>query len=210
MKLMIDNLAVERGEDLIFSGLSLTVSSGEIVTVEGTNGAGKSTFLRALAGLLPIVEGTITFTGTEEFAGTTLDRACHYLGHENAMKPQMSVGDNLAFWQSVAGHPHLDPAEALECVGLPGLSPVPFGHLSTGQRRRAAIARLLVAWRPVWLLDEPTAGLDLASRRQFVAIMDTHRDDGGLIVAATHEPLDGGRGDARRVDINDYTPRTAG
>ena len=108
-----------------------------------------------------------------------LDKACHYLGHENAMKPQMSVGDNLAFWQRVAGHPHLDPAEALGMVGLAGLSPVPFGHLSTGQRRRAAIARLLVAWRPVWLLDEPTAGLDLASRRQFVAIMDTHRDDGG-------------------------------
>ncbi len=202
MQLDVNNLAVERGEEMIFSGLSLAVASGEIVTVEGANGSGKSTLLRALAGLLPVAEGSITFTGSDEFEGTPLDRACHYLGHENAMKPQISVGDNLAFWQKVAGHPHLDPAEALDCVGLAGLAPVPFGHLSTGQRRRAAIARLLVAWRPVWLLDEPTAGLDLASRRQFVAIMDTHRDDGGLVVAATHEPL----GDTRRIDINDYTP----
>ncbi len=206
MQLTVTNLAVERGEERIFSSLSFAAATGEIITVEGTNGAGKSTLLRALAGLLPLAEGSVTFTGSEEFAGVSLDKACHYLGHENAMKPQMSVGDNLAFWQSVAGHPHLDPAEALDIVGLAGLAPVPFGHLSTGQRRRAAIARLLVAWRPVWLLDEPTAGLDLASRRQFVAVMDTHRDDGGLIVAATHEPLGGDRGDTRRIDINDYTP----
>lgn len=105
------------------------------------------------------------------------------------MKTALSVEENLTFWRDFCGEPHLGVGEALEMVGLPGIGHLPFGYLSTGQRRRASIARLLVSWRPVWLLDEPTAGLDAASEKQFSALMAAHLEDGGIVVAATHVPL---------------------
>lgn len=190
MMVTADNLSVVRGEDLIFSDLSFTVSSGEALVVRGPNGAGKSTLLRAVAGLLPLEGGALTFEDPSgEFGEADLPQLCHYLGHENAMKPSMSVEENLRFWQEFAGQPHLEVDESLEMVGLRGLGPVPFSHLSTGQRRRTAIARLLVSYRPLWLLDEPTAGLDSASEAQFTALMKAHLEDDGLIIAATHVPL---------------------
>ena len=196
MRVSIENLAVVRGEELVFSGLSFAVAAGEALIVRGPNGAGKSTLLRTLADLLPAEAGTMTFTDPDgEFGEARLPELCHYLGHENAMKTAMSVGENLVFWQEFAGQPHLDVEEALEMVGLGGLSSIPFGHLSTGQRRRASIARLLVSYRPVWLLDEPTSGLDAASEKQFADLMKVHLEDGGIIIAATHLPLglDGAR-----------------
>lgn len=190
MKLLVENLSVIRGEDLIFSDLSFSLSSGEALMIRGANGAGKSTLLRAVAGLLPLDEGSISHDDPDgEFGDTRLAELCHYLGHDNAMKAAMSVEENLAFWQEFAGQPHLDVDEALEMVGLDGLGPVPFSHLSTGQRRRIGIARLLVSYRPIWLLDEPTSGLDAASEAQFAALMEAHLEDGGLILAATHVPL---------------------
>lgn len=170
--------------------LSFEAQTGEALLIRGENGSGKSTLLRALAGLLPLDAGTIFLSSNEEFGETELPQLCHYLGHENAMKPAMSVGENLSFWQDFAGQPHLDIDEALDMVGLTGLDFVPFAHLSTGQRRRASIARLLVSWRPVWLLDEPTSGLDAQSAQQFVDLMQAHLEDDGIIIAATHLPLD--------------------
>jgi heme exporter protein A len=105
------------------------------------------------------------------------------------MKTALTIAENLRFWQDFSGSPHLAVGEALEMVGLGGLGHLPFGTLSTGQRRRAAIGKLLVSYRPVWLLDEPTAGLDKASEAQFAALMQAHLEDGGIIVAATHLPL---------------------
>ncbi|MDA8870366.1 heme ABC exporter ATP-binding protein CcmA [Rhizobiaceae bacterium] len=189
MELFVDDLAVARDGEPVFAGVSFSLTGGDALVVRGTNGAGKSTLLRALAGLLPFT-GTVRFTGDEEFADVPMAEALHLLGHENALKPTLPLAENLAFWRATFGHPHLEPEEALEMVGLGGLGAVPFAHLSTGQRRRAAIARLLVSWRPLWLLDEPTAGLDGASEAQFSALMAAHREDGGMVIAATHVPLD--------------------
>ncbi|MCB1420202.1 MAG: heme ABC exporter ATP-binding protein CcmA [Notoacmeibacter sp.] len=188
MRLEARNVAGERGGDIIFSGVNVSLGEGEGLIITGANGSGKSTFLRILAGLLEPAEGEIILEGaTEEFP--TLAAATHYLGHQNSMKPALSVSENLAFWQAFNGEPHLTIPEALDMVGLETIGHLPFGYLSTGQRRRIAIAKLLVSWRPVWLLDEPTAGLDKASERQFAELMTAHMEDGGIIVAATHIPL---------------------
>lgn len=190
MKLQINNLSVNRGDELIVSALSFAVANGEALVVRGANGVGKSTLLRALAGLLSIESGSIEIVAPEaEFADQSVADLCHYLGGDNAMKPALSVEENLQFWQDFCGRPHLDVDEALDMVGLDGLQAVPFAHLSTGQRRRIAIARLLVSYRPIWILDEPTSGLDAASEQQFSALMQAHLEDDGLIIAATHIPL---------------------
>jgi heme exporter protein A len=199
MRLIADNLAAERGGETIFEGVSFEVSAGSVLQVTGANGSGKSTLLRVIAGLLPVLAGEVRFESTDtDFPD--LGSALHFLGHHNAMKPALSVVENLAFWRAFDGHVHLQPEEALAIVGLPSIGHLPFEYLSTGQRRRVAIARLLVSWRPVWLLDEPTSGLDKASEKQFTALMKAHLDDGGLIIAATHLPL--GLGDVVTLDMS--------
>ncbi|TIU77435.1 MAG: heme ABC exporter ATP-binding protein CcmA, partial [Mesorhizobium sp.] len=125
--------------------------------------------------------------GGDEFPSVA--SASHYLGHLNAMKTALSVEENLGFWRAFQGETGLSVGQALETVGLDGLGHLPFGYLSTGQRRRASIAKLLVSPRPVWLLDEPTAGLDKASEERFAGLMRGHCREGGIIVAATHLPL---------------------
>jgi heme exporter protein A len=188
MRLTADNLCGERGGEPVFSGVGFALGPGGSLVVTGPNGAGKSTLLRVLAGLLPPSSGSVTIEGSGE-AFPTVAAASHYLGHENAMKTALTVSENLRFWRDFMGEPHLECGEALEIVGLGDIGHLPFGYLSTGQRRRASIARLLVSYRPIWLLDEPTAGLDSASETQFTALMKAHLDDGGIVVAATHQPL---------------------
>ncbi|MGB3386665.1 MAG: heme ABC exporter ATP-binding protein CcmA [Pseudaminobacter sp.] len=188
MRLIADRLGGKRGGETVFSDVSFALGEGDGLIVTGPNGAGKSTLLRTVAGLLPVGAGAIRLDGaTEDFP--TLASACHYLGHENGMKKALTVSENLAFWQEFLGDPHLPLDEALEMVGLDTIGHLPFGYLSTGQKRRIAIARLLVSYRPVWLLDEPTAGLDKHSEIQFIALMKAHLEDGGIIIAATHLPL---------------------
>jgi heme exporter protein A len=194
MKLIVSDLASVRGGELIFSDLGFEVVAGEALIVTGHNGSGKSTLLRIVAGLLSPERGQVTLRGKPDGASPIFDEKafhehCHYLGHENAMKPALSVEENLGFWRQMDDEPHLETGEALEMVGLGALAHVPFGHLSTGQRRRIAIARLLVSWRPIWLLDEPTSGLDTRSEAQFAELMKVHMEDGGIVLAATHIPL---------------------
>ena len=119
----------------------------------------------------------------------TIASAVHYLGHLNAMKTALSVAENLRFWHDFSGTGPLYVEGALDTVGLGGIGHLPFGYLSTGQRRRAAIANLLLSHRPLWLLDEPTAGLDKASEERFAGLMERHCAEGGIVVAATHLPL---------------------
>ncbi|AZO60554.1 MAG: heme ABC exporter ATP-binding protein CcmA [Mesorhizobium sp.] len=188
MRLIAENLGGERGGETVFSGIEFALDRGEALVVTGPNGAGKSTLLRVIAGLLPPAEGKVKVEGGgDEFPSVA--SASHYLGHLNAMKTALSVEENLGFWRAFQGETGLSVGQALETVGLDGLGHLPFGYLSTGQRRRASIAKLLVSPRPVWLLDEPTAGLDKASEERFAGLMRGHCREGGIIVAATHLPL---------------------
>lgn len=186
MRIVARNLSGERGGEHVFGPLDFAIAAGGALVVTGENGSGKSTLLRVVAGLLPPTAGDVALEGAGE---ETLASSAHYLGHQNAMKTALSVEENLKFWRDFEGEPHLEIDEALEMVGLPDIGHLPFGYLSTGQKRRASIARLLVSYRPVWLLDEPTAGLDARSERQFAGLMAAHLEDGGLIMAATHVPL---------------------
>jgi heme exporter protein A len=188
MRLIAEKLSGERGGEAVFSGIGFDLAEGDSLMVTGPNGSGKSTLLRVIAGLLPVAAGNVRLDGGGG-EWPTVAAASHYLGHQNAMKTALSVAENLRFWQDFSGVPHLVVGDALEMVGLGGLGHLPFGTLSTGQRRRAAIAKLLVSYRPVWLLDEPTAGLDKASEAQFSALMRVHLEDGGIIIAATHVAL---------------------
>jgi len=188
MRLIAENLGGERGGEAVFSGIGFALDPGQALVVTGPNGSGKSTLLRIVAGLLPKAEGRLLLDGGgEDFPSVA--SACHYLGHQNAMKTALSVTENLRFWRDFNGSGDSSVEEALDTVGLGGIGHLPFGYLSTGQRRRAAIAKLLVSRRPLWLLDEPTAGLDKASEARFAGLMAKHCTGGGMIVAATHLPL---------------------
>ncbi|RWH70724.1 MAG: heme ABC exporter ATP-binding protein CcmA [Mesorhizobium sp.] len=198
MRLIAENLGGERGGEMIFSGINFALEKGQALIVTGPNGAGKSTLLRVVAGLLPVAAGRLLLEGGgEDFPSVA--SACHYLGHQNAMKTALSVAENLRFWRDFLGADFLSAEEALETVGLDGIGHLPFGYLSTGQRRRAAIAKLLVSRRPLWLLDEPTAGLDKASEERFAVLMRKHLEDGGIVVAATHLPLELGEAKELRM-----------
>ena len=205
MRLEADNLAGERGGETIFAGLSFVLGDGEALVVTGPNGSGKSTLLRIICGLLTPQAGTVELTED----GTTLPvrAACHYLGHQNAMKPALSVAENLSFWQKFNGDMQMEIDEALEAVDLPGVEHLPFGYLSTGQKRRVSIAKLLVSHRPLWIVDEPTAGLDKASEIRFAEIMRGHMREGGMIVAATHIPL--GLESVRALDMTSCSVEAA-
>jgi heme exporter protein A len=188
MRLIAENLSGERGGHVVFAQIDFSIGEGDALVVTGPNGSGKSTLLRVLAGLLPGAGGTVRIDGGgEAFPGVA--QAAHYLGHLNAMKTALTVAENLSFWQAFCGPPRLAIPDALDHVGLDGIGYLPFGYLSTGQRRRVAIARLLINHRPIWLLDEPSSGLDRESETRLGELMQAHRSGGGMIVAATHLPL---------------------
>ncbi len=193
-RLVIDGLACGRAGRLVVPPLALALEAGEALLVTGENGAGKSTLLRTLAGFLPPLAGTVRIEGWTAPDGESARRVpeiAHYLGHRNALKGARRVGEELEFWaRFLAGPPGLAPAEALERVGLGKAAPLRASDLSAGQARRVALARLLVAPRPVWLLDEPTAALDTAAQSQFSVLCRQHLEAGGILVATTHQPLD--------------------
>jgi heme exporter protein A len=203
MRLLAENLSARRGEDLIFTDISFTLGAGESLVLTGRNGSGKSTLLRVVAGLLHPETGRVTWVSESAESGMRAAEACHYLGHRNAMKAELSVFENLAFWKEffgdVEGGKGISPGEAAETVGLGGIIHLPFGYLSAGQQRRMAFAKLLVAYRPVWILDEPTAALDVNAESMFTALINAHLSGGGIVLAATHQPL--GLGNARELKM---------
>lgn len=192
MRLLAEGLSARRGEDLIFNDISFALSAGEALVVTGPNGSGKSTLLRVLAGLLIAESGSLKLeNGPPEMRHPS--EISHYLGHRNAMKRELTVAENLSFWKDFMGDSQGGAgkglAEAVEAVGLPGIAHLPFGYLSAGQQRRMAMAKLLVAYRPIWILDEPTAALDAGADKLFAGLVNAHLDRGGIVVAATHQPL---------------------
>jgi len=186
IKLSGSDLTCWRGGREVFRGVGFTIASGEGLLLTGRNGAGKSSLLRMIAGLLRIAGGRLELTGAA--TDHEIAEQAHYLGHLDAFKPSLTVLENLSFWISYlngAGKPQT----ALEAVGLGSLASLPASYLSAGQKRRLSLARLVAIERPLWLLDEPTSALDAAAQTMLLDLMRRHLAAGGLIVAATHQAI---------------------
>lgn len=196
LAVIAESLACRRGGRLIFEGLDFSIGSGEAIALTGRNGAGKSSLLAMLCGRLRPAAGSIRLEGAGE---APLAEMAHFIGHRDGLKTAMTAAENLLFARDVLGEPAASPEAALGAVGLAHVAPLPVGYLSAGQRRRVALAGLLVASRPLWLLDEPASALDLGSQKMLVGLMRAHLDAGGAIIAATHGPL--GLEGAREVRI---------
>ena len=176
--LTASKLAVFRGERLVLRDISFALASGGVLLLRGANGAGKSTLLRAIAGLTPLAAGMLRWNEADalEDLPTHAGRIA-WLGHLDAVKPALTPAEH-------GGGP------ALGAVGLSAYANLPARLLSAGQKRRLAIARVVASAAPLWLLDEPTTGLDGASTMRFCALCEAHRAGGGMIIASTHMPLD--------------------
>ena len=181
------DLACWRSERLVFAGLSFEVSKGEALLLTGANGAGKSSLLRLLAGLIPAVEGSLTWEDEDCLADLPAHGAgLRYIGHQDALKPSLSARENLAFFARLWGG---EVEAALAALDLTALAELPARVLSSGQKRRLALARLALAPARLWLLDEPSVGLDAASVQRLGPLFAAHRAAGGMVLAATHLPL---------------------
>jgi heme exporter protein A len=187
MRLSATDLACRRGGRDVFAGVSFSVASGESLAIRGRNGAGKSSLLRMVVGLLRLSGGNLSLEGGEP--ELTLAEQAHYLGHQDALKPSLSVAENLRFWAAYLGSTAGDLKAPLAALGLEALADLPAAYLSAGQRRRLSLARLLAVKRPIWLLDEPTSALDATAQARLGDIMRTHLAGGGIVLAATHGAL---------------------
>jgi heme exporter protein A len=202
-------LRVERGGRTVVAEINFDLRAGEALVALGRNGAGKSTLLRAIAGFLPVGGGALSHEGAQ--ADTPLPELCHYVGHADGLKSALTAAENLAFWARMLARSSQDktlsPLAALERVNLKRLADFPVAYLSAGQKRRVALARLFVAPRPLWILDEPATALDVASQDILSDAFARHREAGGMIIAATHAPL--GLADAALLHL-DATTRAPG
>jgi len=187
LRLSASGLGCIRGSRRVFQNVNLQLSSGEALALVGPNGSGKSSLLRLITGLLRPSAGRIELIcGANEH---TIAERAHYQGHQDALKPSLTVAENLAFWvRHLGGDVGALPA-SLAAVSLAGLADLPAAYLSAGQRRRLSLARLVAVPRPIWLLDEPTSALDAAGQERLGELMRRHLAGGGLIMAATHGPL---------------------
>jgi heme exporter protein A len=185
MELRADNLMCVRGGRVIFAGLSFALPASTMTELRGPNGAGKTSLLRLIAGLIEPEAGSLTLQGGD--AEITLGQQCHFVAHQDAVKPHLTVAENLAFWRDFLGGG--DVGAALATFALAPLASLQAAMLSAGQKRRLALSRLVLAKRPVWLLDEPSVGLDAASRDRLNALVARHVGEGGIVLAATHVDL---------------------
>lgn len=181
LRLAVEALAIERGGRRLFDRLDFEVAPGEAVALVGRNGAGKTSALRAVAGLLRPAAGTIRITPQNS--------AHHFVGHQDGLKGARTVAEELRFWTRWFGGTVAEAEAATRALDLARLAELEVRRLSAGQRRRLALARLLSAPRPLWLLDEPMAPLDAHWRTRFGELMAAHLAGGGLILAAVHDPL---------------------
>lgn len=197
MRLQGEDLALERGGRVIFKSVSFTAGAGELVLLKGRNGSGKTSLLKLIAGLLRPVEGDVALSGGQN--DLTIGQQAHLIGHGLALRSGLTVLENLAFWTSFLGGG--DAAGGLEAFGLSPLAHLPAGVLSAGQQRRLSLARLAAIERPIWLLDEPSVGLDRASLKQLNLQMRSHLGAGGIIIAASHGEFE--IPSARRIELGE-------
>lgn len=195
MELTGDNLTCERGGRTVFTGVRFSLGDGQLMQLTGRNGSGKSSLLRLIAGLNETASGTLKLEGGHE--ELTIGQQAHYIAHQEAVKTALTVHENLDFWRGFLGGG--DVEEALAAFDLLRFSSFQAGLLSAGQKRRLALARLALVPRVLWLLDEPTVGLDAASLARLVTVMSAHLEKGGMIIAATHVPL--GRDPDLRLEL---------
>jgi len=202
MRLEGKGLACVRGERELFAGVDFSLSAGELIFLEGPNGSGKSSFLRMIAGLLRPSSGTLLLDGVL-LSGGGQDIQAHllYVGHQDPVKPAFSVAENLIFWMGLAGRKVEykrgrggglvtdGTQDALDALGIAALADIPARLLSAGQKRRLNLARLAAIPRPLWLLDEPTVGLDATGDTLLAGLMSRHRASGGLVIAASHTDI---------------------
>jgi len=191
----------------VFRGLSFALDPGEAMLLTGANGSGKSSLLRLMAGLTPAIAGKLYWNGEE----VTSDRGghrrhLHFVGHLDAVKPALTVAETVAFWGALGGaSPGRDAGEALKRFRLDGLAASPCRFLSAGQKKRLSLSRLIASPARLWLLDEPTTGLDRDSVADLEAAIAEHRAGGGVVVASTHTPL--ALADAKSCVLTEFTPR---
>jgi heme exporter protein A len=202
MKLLVENLALNRGGRPLLAGISFLVGAGEVLVLLGANGVGKTTLIRAIAGLFAPAAGSIRIEGGEP--ERSVGEQCHYIGHLNGVKASLTVAQNAAFWGRFLGRSRDRLDAALAAFGLANLRDIPAAYLSAGQQRRLGLARVLLAHRPIWLLDEPTASLDHAAVEALTRVVTEHLASGGLVVAATHVPL--GFATARELALGAAAP----
>jgi len=206
MRLVAEGLAASRGERALFAGLAFALDPGDALVLTGPNGSGKSSLLRLIAGFGRPTAGQLVWDGTPLTGDLDAYRAqLHYVGHQEALKPALSVTETLRFWAALAERPLADPAPALTALGLQHKADTPCRFLSSGQRRRLALARL-VAWNaPLWLLDEPTVGLDDQALGLIAGLIEQHRAAGGIVILSTHQPLPLGR--VHALSLADFPPK---
>ena len=186
-RVTLTDLAVRRGGRLLFSGLNLALNAGEAVALTGRNGAGKTSLLRVVAGLLAPEAGGVAF-GDLDLAEVRA-AGIHLIGHQDGLKSTRTAGEELRFWAAWNGASLKDALLGAEQLHLNSVLDLEVRRLSAGQRRRLALARLVAAPRPIWLLDEPLSPLDAGWRVRFGEIMSRHLAEGGMILAAVHDPL---------------------
>ncbi|MAH83133.1 MAG: heme ABC exporter ATP-binding protein CcmA [Rhodospirillaceae bacterium TMED8] len=202
-----DQVACFRGGRTVFVGVTFSINSGGAVLVKGPNGIGKSTMLRILAGLMRPIYGTLKWHDHKTHVEPEIHfKRIHYVGHHDPVKPALTVIENVSFWASLHGtRDHVQ--SALEEFDIAHLADVPARFLSAGQKRKVNLTRILTAPTRLWLLDEPTTGLDAATVAKFEQCMAAHRNSGGMIILSTHTPLD--LPEAQVLNLSDYQPEAA-
>jgi heme exporter protein A len=195
MRLIGEQLACRRGERTVFAGLDFELEGGGSLILRGSNGSGKTSLLRMIAGFIEPASGRLALEGGAP--DLTIGQQCHLVAHQDAVKHALTVRENLGFWGDVLGAGNVEAA--LVAFDLSAIAGLPAGILSAGQKRRLALSRLALSHRPLWLLDEPTVGLDSASRDRLAGLMTEHLAGDGLIVVATHVDL--GLEAGRSIDL---------
>ena len=209
-RLVGDNIACRRGGRLVFDGLGFSVGAGDFLYLKGKNGSGKSTFLRFLSGFLPAEAGSLHFSSGEENVDELPSDRFLIVGHQYGLKPNFSLRENAAFFAQL--HTGLPAeaeqvAEAASRFDLEHLLDDPVQYFSSGQRHRAALMRFALVKRQVWLMDEPTVGLDADNRTALSDMISSHIGAGGIVIAATHDPM-GLKGETLNMDA--FQPKQAG